>query len=329
MLIRLLNPALFENTQDMLQNRYRLNSVIFRRTQADACDAKGEPLFSRRQVHTQGFHLSPPEGRFYEALLDYLRDDVSLLRGRVGAQERVRVDSYLDALRDLESSLGGFTGGVYVAAADVDGDGIDDIVTGAGEGGGPHVKIFSGADGHLIREFMAYDPNFRGGARVAARDVDGDGLADVVTGAGAGGSPLVNVFNGATGAVITAFFAYEPSFRGGVFVAAGDVTGDNHADIVTGAGEGGGAHVRVWDGAIGQPLRSFFPYTLPPEPFLVPPRTWTAGVRVALADVNGDGIDELVVAPGRGQTNPVRVLNFQTLAGEATIDVFFGGAYVG
>lgn len=78
MLIRLLNPALFQNTEDMLRNRYRLNSVIFRRTQADACDANGEPLFSRRQVHTQGFHLSPPEARFYEALLDYLRDGYNL-----------------------------------------------------------------------------------------------------------------------------------------------------------------------------------------------------------------------------------------------------------
>lgn len=52
-----------------------------------------------------------------KSLLDYLRDDVSVLRGRVGAQERVRVDSYLDAIRDLEGSLGGFTGGVMAGAA--------------------------------------------------------------------------------------------------------------------------------------------------------------------------------------------------------------------
>jgi len=78
MLIRLLNPSLFLNTQDMLENRYRLNSVVFRRTQADACDANGNPLFSRRQVHTQGFHLSPEESRFYESLLAYLRDGYNL-----------------------------------------------------------------------------------------------------------------------------------------------------------------------------------------------------------------------------------------------------------
>jgi len=78
MLIRLLNPSLFLNTADMLDNRHRLNSVVFRRTQADACDAHGNPLFARRQVHTSAFHLSQPEIRFYESLLGYLRDGYNL-----------------------------------------------------------------------------------------------------------------------------------------------------------------------------------------------------------------------------------------------------------
>lgn len=78
MLIRLLNPSLFLNTPDMLTNRHRLNSVVFRRTQADACDAHGNPLFARRQVHTAAFRLSQPEVRFYESLLDYLRDGYNL-----------------------------------------------------------------------------------------------------------------------------------------------------------------------------------------------------------------------------------------------------------
>ncbi|HXU80702.1 MAG TPA: DUF1552 domain-containing protein [Polyangia bacterium] len=52
-----------------------------------------------------------------KSLLDYLRDDVSVLRGRVGGPERMRIDSYLDSIRDLESSLGGFTGGVMAGAA--------------------------------------------------------------------------------------------------------------------------------------------------------------------------------------------------------------------
>lgn len=78
MLIRLLDPRLFQNADDMLENRHRLNGVVFRRTQADACDAHGEPLFCRRQVHTQGFHLSDGERQFYDALKEYLSDGYDL-----------------------------------------------------------------------------------------------------------------------------------------------------------------------------------------------------------------------------------------------------------
>jgi superfamily II DNA or RNA helicase len=87
MLVRLLNPTLFTSTDDMINNRHRLNAVVFRRTQADACDAHGEPLFSRRQVHTQGFHLSGPEKAFYDALMDYLRDGYNLAEA-AGSQGR-------------------------------------------------------------------------------------------------------------------------------------------------------------------------------------------------------------------------------------------------
>lgn len=78
MLVRLLDPRLFETPHDMIDNRHRLNAVVFRRTQADACNAKGEPLFARRQVHTQAFHLNEAEKRFYDALMEYLGDGYDL-----------------------------------------------------------------------------------------------------------------------------------------------------------------------------------------------------------------------------------------------------------
>ena len=138
-----------------------------------------------------------------------------------------------------------------MAAGDVNGDGQTDIITGAGPGGGPHVRVFDGASLAEIRSFLAYQcdpvagPCFGGGVSVAAGDVNGDGRADIVTGAGPGGGPHVRVFDGATGAELAGFFAYDPAFTGGVLVAAGDVNGDGLAEIITGRGAGGGPHVSV------------------------------------------------------------------------------------
>jgi len=74
MLVRLLDPTLFADERDMVENRHRLNAAVVRRTKADACAADGSPLFARRVVHTQGFTLGEREMTFYQALLDYLRD---------------------------------------------------------------------------------------------------------------------------------------------------------------------------------------------------------------------------------------------------------------
>ncbi len=136
-----------------------------------------------------------------------------------------------------------FTGGVDVAAGDVDGDGVDEIITGAGPGGGPHVQVFK-SDGTIVSSFFAYNEQFAGGVRVAAGDVDGDGIAEIVTGPGAGGGPNVKVFE-ADGTTIGSYFPYNPQFGGGVDVAVGDVSGDTKAEIVTAPGPSGGPHVRI------------------------------------------------------------------------------------
>ncbi len=83
-LIRLLDPALFTDEYDMMENRYRLNTVVARRTKADACDANGDPLFARRMVHTEAFSLSPQERMFYDALREYLQEGYNLARKQGG-----------------------------------------------------------------------------------------------------------------------------------------------------------------------------------------------------------------------------------------------------
>jgi hypothetical protein len=150
----------------------------------------------------------------------------------------------------------GFTGGVRVAAGDVNGDGSADIITGAGGASGGHVKVFNGLTMAEIRSFLPYGVGYTGGSYVAGGDVNGDGLADVVVGTDSG-TPHVKVFSGADNSELYSFFAYDPSFAGGVRVAAGDLNGDGRADIITGAGPGGVAQVKVFSGADGSLMGNF------------------------------------------------------------------------
>jgi hypothetical protein len=241
-----------------------------------------------------------------------------------GAAPQVRVFNGVSGteIRSFLAYDPAFTGGVFVAAGDVNNDGFDDIITGTGSGSAAHVKVFSGVDNSVIRSFFAYDVSYTGGVRVAAGDVDGDGYADIITGT-ASATSLVKVFSGQTQGEIASFLAYGPAFQGGVFVAAGDVNGDGRADILTGAGTGAGPHVKVFSGATFSEINSFFAYDV----------SFTGGVRVAAGDVNGDGRTELITAPGSGRGPEVKVFDGQN---NAELKSFFayapsftGGVFVG
>ena len=151
-----------------------------------------------------------------------------------------------------------FGGGVTVAAGDVNGDGRTDIVTGAGPGAGPHVRAFSGRDGSELLSFFAFGGGFAGGVSVAAGDVNGDGYADIITGAGPGAGPHVKALSGRDGSLLLSFFAFPTTFGGGVNVGVTDADKDGLADVVVGAGPGGGPHVKVFNGLSLAPLYSGF-----------------------------------------------------------------------
>ncbi|MFN4262014.1 MAG: transporter, partial [Gemmataceae bacterium] len=145
-------------------------------------------------------------------------------------------------------------------AGDVNKDGFADIVTGAGAGGGPHVKAFSGTNLSLLHSFFAYNSAFTGGVYVAVGDLNGDNFADIITGPGVGGGPHVRAFSGVDASVIRNFFAYPVGFNVGVRVGAMDRNGDGFADIITGPGPGGGPHVRIFDSVTLAVLDNFFAY---------------------------------------------------------------------
>jgi hypothetical protein len=122
----------------------------------------------------------------------------------------------------------------------------------------------------VLADFFAFTPSFSGGVTVAVGDFTGSGQLDIITGAGPGGGPQVEVIDGsklgqvqatgqiATSALLASFFAYDASFNGGVRVDAVDVNGDRKADVVTGAGPGAGPHVKVFRATDLLLLDSFF-----------------------------------------------------------------------
>jgi trimeric autotransporter adhesin len=237
-----------------------------------------------------------------------------------------------------------FTGGVFVSAGDVNGDGKADLVITPDQGGGPRVRVFTGNGFAQLADFFGIaDPNFRGGARSAVGDVNGDGVGDLVVAAGFQGGPRIATFDGKSlgggqtpRVLFNDFFAFEQTLRNGTFVAAGDVDGDGFADVVAGGGPGGGPRVTVFSGknlvtsggATLTPLANFFGGD---------PNN-RGGIRVAVKNLDADTRADLVVGSGEGAGSrvtsylgknvtpagtPVANFDFDAFPG------FTGGVFVG
>ncbi len=225
-----------------------------------------------------------------------------------------------------------FTGGVRVATGDLNQDGVDDLVTSPAEGGSGRIQEFDGTTAVQILNFLAFnDPNFRGGAEIAIGDVDGPDAVgnrtnELIIGAGLGGGPRVTVLtitvpNPAVNNTVpdqliattfSDFFAYEPTFRNGVRVAAGNIAGlsANNSDrrdfIVTGAGPGGGPAVKEFDG------RRTIGISTPPaeRAFFAFDSGTRGGVSVAVGQFRGDGRADIVA--GSGATDTFRIFDGQS-----------------
>jgi uncharacterized repeat protein (TIGR01451 family) len=241
----------------------------------------------------------------------------------VPAEVRVYNPTTLALLYDFFPYGTAFKGGVHVAAGDVNGDGVQDIITGPGSGGGPLVNVYSGFNLSVLYSFNAYNAAFPDGVFVAAGDVNGDGEADIITAPDTGGGPLIHVYDGATGNLVIAFNAYNPGFNSGVRVAAGDINGDGKAEIITAPGVGGGPLVEAFNGTTGAVLLAFNAYN----------PAFRGGVFVAVSDINGDGKDEIITGPGVNGGSLVNEFNGTTgqmlLSFNTYNPLFIGGVRVG
>jgi len=190
--------------------------------------------------------------------------------------------------------------------------GYPQFAAGADRGGGPVVNLYN-PDGSVRQALTVFAPNFTGGVRTAAADFNGDGVADIVAGTGPGVATLVRVLDGVTGAELFAVAPFESSFTGGVYVAAGDITGDGVPDLVITPDEGGGPRVRIFSGAGFAQVADFFG---------IADTAFRGGARAAVGDVNGDGVGDLAVAAGFGGGPRVSVLDGRSIAGGTPTQLF-------
>jgi len=177
-----------------------------------------------------------------------------------------------------------YTGAINFAIADLNNDSKMEIVTGAGVGGGPHVRIFN-INGQLINSgWFAFDKKNRGGITVAIGNIDGQGEQEIIVGSGRGLAPTVHLYRPNGQFFSAGFLAYDKKFTGGVNVATGDINNDGLDEIITGAGVGGGPHVRIFNSNGSVLNKGFFAFEANKR----------QGVKIQVIDIDNDGQIEII-----------------------------------
>lgn len=177
--------------------------------------------------------------------------------------------------------------GSSVAVGDINADGIQEIVIGSPPGVTPRIDIYE-HNGNFIRFIEVFDKKLRSGLNVTVGDVLNDDTNEIIVAPRAGGGPHVLVLN-PIGGVLTSFFPFSASFKGGVNIATGQLSGDGKQEILTGMGYGG-SNISYFSG-YGELLGTYAPYG----------KSTTGkakhGVGVSAADWDGDGYDDIFISP--------------------------------
>lgn len=210
-----------------------------------------------------------------------------------------------EAFRSFEPFGAEAGSGVTIAAGDVLGDSRPELVAAAATGAGVEVRVVDIVSGRTLATYRPFEIGVA--PEVAVGDVDGDGHADVVVMARLPDGTKVRALD-AAGTRVADFFVLESGIVPGASLAAGDLDGDKRAEIVL----GGGATTSPWPPVANGPDQRVAVYAADGSRiggFSAYPGLFQGGVRVALGDVDGDGLPETITAPGPGMEPEIGVFS--------------------
>jgi FG-GAP-like repeat len=204
-----------------------------------------------------------------------------------------------------------FLGGARVAAGDVNGDKIEDLIVASGPGMVSNIKVYDGSTGNELTALSSlytsqitkvYSATFISGLTITTGDINRDGFADVVVGPARGAKPI-EVISGASGAELAKLTPFGTAYANGLSVAVGDVTGDRVPDLVVGQAAGG-SRVVVLSGTnlAGVAFRTMTAFP-----------TFFGGVNVAVGDINGDSRADIMVGMNAATNFDSRIRVFSGL----------------
>ena len=229
---------------------------------------------------------------------------------------RVRVIDALDGGFELFSFVPypGWKGSVRVATGDINGDGIQEIITAPGRNRVGEIRVFDSTTGVELTAYrkLPFGPAYRGGVEVAVgnlnTDIYGDIIAGMSTGAGMVRGFLVNA-GGVDPAPYKSFRGFPAPYTGGVKLSAADFGSyvgstwtpgvfDGISEVVVGSNAGIRATVKVVDvSAAPKTVRTILPFAA----------NFRGGVTLATGRYNLDLVPDIFVGAGVGGKSALEV----------------------
>lgn len=188
-----------------------------------------------------------------------------------------------------------FLGGVRVAVCDLNGDGVDEILTAPGPGYRPYIREFNASGKQVLwKQIWALDGKTKNGLNIACGDINGDDKAEIIAASDVGSGHMT--IHMAKGSRIGNVWPYGHAWRGGVVLAVLDDRGTGVVDIVA-ATETGASQVRLLNEHGKRVGPTILPYSAGTK----------NGLLISAGDVNGDRIGELIVSQLNGTTSRIRM----------------------